>query len=114
MGDVVVTPWFYNKDIPAAAGLDPERIPETFGEWLEMLDKIKAAGYTPIAWAGQGPPAKCTGSGFRTVFHSIYRDKVEEMDVAEQPGFINLKERVIALEKGSSMSTVQSTELDGN
>lgn len=53
-GDVVVTPWFYNKSIFEEAGLDPDHTPETFGEWMGMLEKIQAAGYIPIAWAGSG------------------------------------------------------------
>ena len=86
--DVVVTPWFYDKDIFAAAGLDPDRTPETFGEWLDMMDRIKAAGYTPIAWAGAGASGEQYWEWLsRTDFHSIYRDPVEEMDMTEQPGF---------------------------
>ncbi|HHV93572.1 MAG TPA: extracellular solute-binding protein [Firmicutes bacterium] len=101
VGDVVVTPWFYNKDIFAAVGLDPDRTPETLCEWLNMMDKIKAAGYVPIAWAGAGSSGEMYWEWLsRTIFHSIYRGRVDEMDVAEQPGFINLKERIIALEKG--------------
>lgn len=101
VGDIVVTPWFYNKKIFAEAGLDPDRAPQTYGEFIDMLEKIKAAGYIPIAWPGSGEDGETMFEWLsRTVFHSIYRGRVDEMDVAEQPGTINLKERVIALEKG--------------
>ncbi len=101
VGDVVVTPWFYNKKIFEEIGVGADYVPETFAEWIEVLDKIKAAGYIPMAWAGGGTSGEMYFEWLsRTVFHAIYRDRVEIMDVAEQPGFINLKERVIALEKG--------------
>ena len=35
---------FYNKDLMAAAGLDPETPPTTWEEWKEMSDAITAAG----------------------------------------------------------------------
>ena len=35
---------FYNKDLMAAAGLDPEAPPTTWAEWKEMSDAITAAG----------------------------------------------------------------------
>jgi raffinose/stachyose/melibiose transport system substrate-binding protein len=98
VGDVVVTPWFYNKAIFEEVGVEA---PKTFAELMDALEKIKQAGYDPIAWAGSGTAGEQYFEWLsRSVFHVIYRDRVEEMDVAEQPGFINLKEHVIALEKG--------------
>ncbi len=41
--------WFYNKDIFAKAGVEP---PQTWDELVEGCQKIKAAGYTPLALAG--------------------------------------------------------------
>ena len=35
---------FYNKDLMAAAGLDPETPPTTWEEWKQMSDAITAAG----------------------------------------------------------------------
>ena len=42
-------PWVYNKEIFAEVGLDPENPPATWDEFLAAGEKIKAAGYTPIA-----------------------------------------------------------------
>ena len=40
----------YNKDIFKAAGLDTEKPPETWADFVADLEKIKAAGYTPFAY----------------------------------------------------------------
>lgn len=40
--------WAYNKKLFAEAGLDPEKPPETWDEWMESCDKLNAAGITPI------------------------------------------------------------------
>jgi len=42
VGGGVVTPWFYNRSMFAEAGLDPERVPETFAEWIgKCEDKLR-------------------------------------------------------------------------
>lgn|GEM_PF-47485 len=49
---------FYNREIFAELGL---RVPETWGEWLALCEKVERAGYVPIAiggdaesyWAGE-------------------------------------------------------------
>lgn len=43
---------FYNTEIFEAAGVTP---PTTFTEWLDVCEKIKAAGYTPIACSAGTP-----------------------------------------------------------
>jgi len=40
--------WAYNKKMFAQAGLDPENPPETWDEWLNACDKLRAVGITPI------------------------------------------------------------------
>jgi raffinose/stachyose/melibiose transport system substrate-binding protein len=42
-------PWVYNKNVFRAAGLDPEKPPENWDEFLAAGEKIIAAGYSPIA-----------------------------------------------------------------
>ena len=40
--------WAYNKKMFAQAGLDPENPPQTWDEWLNACDSLRAAGITPI------------------------------------------------------------------
>ena len=40
--------WAYNKTMFAEAGLDPDKPPETWDEWLNACDSLSAAGFTPI------------------------------------------------------------------
>lgn len=54
-GAVYGIPWnwggvgiFYNKDLFAQAGLDPETPPATWDEFLAAIDALKAAGITPL------------------------------------------------------------------
>ncbi|TLS52354.1 carbohydrate ABC transporter substrate-binding protein [Paenibacillus antri] len=42
--------WLYNKEIFNAVGIS--EAPKTFNELIEAFEKIKAAGYTPLALAG--------------------------------------------------------------
>ena len=42
---------FYNKEIFEKEGLS---VPQTFEEFLDVCDKLKSAGYIPIAFANQG------------------------------------------------------------
>ena len=40
--------WAYNKKMFAQAGLDPENPPETWDDWLNACDSLRASGITPI------------------------------------------------------------------
>ena len=67
---------FWNKDLLRQAGLDPEKAPETWDEWLEMCEQITAAGngefYGGGTYAGPnfggslrvGPFLMMAGGGF--------------------------------------------------
>lgn len=48
--------FFYHKDMFAAAGITEE--PKTFDEFIEVCDKLKAAGFTPIAVGSDWPPLR--------------------------------------------------------
>lgn len=55
-GEYYGVPWtwgavgiFYNKDLFAKAGLDPENPPQTWDEFLAAIKALKDAGITPIA-----------------------------------------------------------------
>lgn len=49
---------YYNKDIFRAAGLDPDKPPETLGEFLAACEAIKGAGYHAWHPASDGLPRK--------------------------------------------------------
>lgn len=67
---------FWNKDLLRQAGLDPDRAPETWEEWLSMIEQITAAGngefYGGGTYAGPnfggslrvGPFLSMAGGGF--------------------------------------------------
>ena len=67
---------FWNKDLLRQAGLDPDRAPATWDEWLEMVEQITAAGegefYGGGTYAGPnfggslrvGPFMMMAGGGF--------------------------------------------------
>lgn len=49
---------YYNKDIFRAAGLDPDRPPQTLGEFLAACEAIKAAGFAAWHPDSDGAPRK--------------------------------------------------------
>ena len=46
--------WYYNKRLFSAAGLDPERPPRTWSDFLACCGRLSEAGVRPIAW-GDNP-----------------------------------------------------------
>lgn len=48
------TPLVYNKSLFKKAGLDPEKAPKTWNEFLQDCAKLKAAGITPIGAGNKG------------------------------------------------------------
>ena len=40
--------WIYNKDLFEKAGLDPDKAPETWDDFLAACDKLKSAGISPV------------------------------------------------------------------
>ena len=67
---------FWNKDLLREAGLDPDRAPQTWAEWLDMVEQVTAAGngdfYGGGTYAGPnfggslrvGPFLMMAGGGF--------------------------------------------------
>lgn len=72
---------FTNKDVFAKAGITEE--PASFDALFAALDKLKAAGVTPIAWGGQPWQealvfdAVLLGQGGKDLFLKVYRDRDE-------------------------------------
>ncbi len=52
-GGVAATLIYYNKSIFKAAGI--ERLPTSFDQFLDVCERLKRAGFTPIFWAGGFP-----------------------------------------------------------
>lgn len=50
-----IASWAYNKDIFKEAGLDPENPPTRWDDFLDACEKIKAAGYIPLALGNKSP-----------------------------------------------------------
>lgn len=73
---------FYNAETFARAGIT--QAPTTFDAFFADMDKLKAAGVTPIAWGGQPWQealvfdAVLLGQGGKELFFKVYRDKDEE------------------------------------
>lgn len=44
--------WYYNKALFTQAGLDPEKPPTTWAEFVTAADALKAAGIAPVASSG--------------------------------------------------------------
>jgi ABC-type glycerol-3-phosphate transport system substrate-binding protein len=61
-GELVAVPltvqgfgWYYNKALFRSAGLDPEKPPRAWDDFLAACAALGRAGYRPIAW-GNNPP----------------------------------------------------------
>jgi multiple sugar transport system substrate-binding protein len=52
-GGVAATVMYYNKRMFAQAGID--RLPTNFSQFLEVCERLKKAGFTPIVWNGGFP-----------------------------------------------------------
>ncbi|MBB3934683.1 ABC transporter substrate-binding protein [Aureimonas phyllosphaerae] len=78
---------FYNTATLQKAGIT--EAPKTFDAFFADMDKLKAAGVTPIAWGGQPWQealvfdAVLLGQGGRDLFLKVYRDKDEEAITSE-------------------------------
>lgn len=79
-GDYVGTAFFYNKDIFKKAGLDPEKPPQTWSEFMDAQKKIKDAGIDAIALP-MGPSAFVWSWWHRVGATQFYGDQFDAMDV---------------------------------
>jgi len=62
----------YNVDMLAEVGYDS--IPKTYDEFIELCDKLQAAGYTPLGLRGEGNAAVTQFSGFLYGFGGDFYD----------------------------------------
>jgi multiple sugar transport system substrate-binding protein len=52
-GGVAATVMYYNKDMFEQAGI--ERLPTNFSQFIQVCERLKKAGFTPIVWNGGFP-----------------------------------------------------------
>jgi len=97
-GDLVVTAFYYNKDIFHKVGIET---PKTWADLIAISRELRRAGYEPISVA-----MNIAGGGgivfewlYRAIFYQLYEDQYNEMDVLEPHGVITHKERVIAFKR---------------
>ncbi len=76
LADQIQVGMFYNKEIFEQAGIDGP--PETWEEWMQTTEKIKAAGLTPFAVSGQSLDTLTWVSGWLT--QHFYWPQVDEYD----------------------------------
>ncbi|MGQ9632531.1 MAG: ABC transporter substrate-binding protein [bacterium] len=97
-GDIVVTGIFYNLDIFKQVGVEA---PKTWDEFINVLGKVKTAGYIPMSWGGQ--EKECAYSWFnRFTIYPLFRPIMDKFDVIpeEKPGTVTTKEQALAWKKG--------------
>ena len=90
---------FYNKEVLAKSGIT--ELPQTWEDFIAALDKIKAAGFTPLALGGQPiwyynmwTSVLVTTAG-GDIFTRIYRDR--DLSALEDPKVILAAERFRSL-----------------
>jgi raffinose/stachyose/melibiose transport system substrate-binding protein len=79
-GDYVGTAIFYNKDMFAAAGLDPENPPQTWSEFIAAHEALREAGMEAFAFP-LGPSAFLWSWWHRVGATQFYGDRFDELNV---------------------------------
>lgn len=87
--------FWYNKALFAEAGLDPERPPQTWDEFLDAVDTLKRAGVTPVALGGADDWTATYWFGAlatRTAGAGAFTLAVEERSLMDNPGITQAAE----------------------
>jgi len=97
-GDLVTTGIFYNSDIFRELGLTE---PNTWADFMIVLNKIKSAGYIPMSFAGAEKDIGWTWLT-RFIYYPLYKPLMDKMDVIpeEKPGLVTRKEVALAWKRG--------------
>ncbi|NMB46120.1 MAG: carbohydrate ABC transporter substrate-binding protein [Firmicutes bacterium] len=98
--DMVPIGYMYNADIFAELGLQP---PTTFTEFLNVIEKLEAAGYVALSTmkSSGGAGGSSGPTWFMHPLESVmWSDKIAEMDVLRQDNIIDTEELVRAIKKG--------------
>jgi raffinose/stachyose/melibiose transport system substrate-binding protein len=91
-GDYVGTAIFYNKDMFAEAGLDPDNPPQTWSEFMDAHQALRDAGMQAFAFP-LGPSAFIWSWWHRVGATQFYGDQFDEMNVDDQEFRLSLYAR---------------------
>lgn len=83
--------FWYNKALFAQAGLDPERPPRTWSDYLAVVNALKQANITPVALAGFDGWTSSFWYGclaFRVAGVDEFKEAVEQRSLSENPDFL--------------------------
>lgn len=77
--ELVQVLWFYNKDLFRKAGLDPEKTPKTWDEFIEICEVLLSKGIRPIGNSGDFNTMTAVNSQwlFRIYLDQYLRDYVD-------------------------------------
>jgi len=87
--------WVYNKSAWAKAGLTDADVPKTWKQWFAAMDKLKAAGFIPIARAGD---VQTTSHTCWILMISLDRKQWDAITGGNQ--FMSLKQKIDAVCSG--------------
>lgn len=76
----------FNKEMLSAVGYDS--IPATYDAFVELCDKLKAAGYTPLGLRGEGNAAVTQFSGFLYGFGGDFIDQDTKTALIDTDEFV--------------------------
>ncbi|MCK6576917.1 MAG: extracellular solute-binding protein [Anaerolineae bacterium] len=96
-GDSGVTTYAYNKTMFDEVGVEP---PQTWGEFLEVQQKLKDAGYTPFLMPTAGPLGWVWNWSEWTIREQLMEDVIEQCDIEEPFNLLNDKEVVYCIATG--------------
>ncbi|MCL4251668.1 MAG: extracellular solute-binding protein [Anaerolineae bacterium] len=96
-GDSGVTTFAYNKTMFDEVGVEP---PKTWGEFMEIQQKLKDAGYIPFQMPMAGPLGWVWNWAEWTIREQLMADVVQECDFEEPFNTLNDKEVVYCIVTG--------------
>ncbi len=96
-GDYVETGIYYNARMFEEAGIT--ETPENWEEFIDVCQKLKDAGFTPLAWSMAQDDTYSVSWTNRVFLSNCYVDQMDEIDVDGVAG-INDMEKALALKNG--------------
>lgn len=98
-GDYVGQGLYYNKDAFQKAGITT--LPKTWSEFIDDCKKLKAAGYTPVAWDSSSTPTGIDRLTWlsRMFYTNFYANQWDQMRYTGTPAITD-EDEVIAIKNG--------------
>jgi multiple sugar transport system substrate-binding protein len=119
-GGVCTTLFFYNKDMFNKAGIT--EMPKNWDEFLDMCEKLKKDGTTPLVWYGGFPNMLSNGPLSWGLGNDVWAnesdvfDKIENevYDFTKNPGWVKMYEKMKTLDdRGYLLEGFMSTDYQG-